>query len=109
MRKDLSGRYSAISIEIPDAEEAKNVEVLNYCWSVLGDNRFTRSDAIVAVGGGTTTDLGGFVAATWLRGVAIVQVPTTLLGMVDAAVGGKTGINTAAGRTWSAPSTSPLR
>lgn len=98
MREDLSGRYSAISIEIPDAEEAKNVEVLNYCWSVLGDNGFTRSDAIVAVGGGTTTDLGGFVAATWLRGVAIVQVPTTLLGMVDAAVGGKTGINTAAGK-----------
>ena len=59
---------------------------------------FTRTDAIVAVGGGATTDLGGFVAATWLRGVAVVHVPTTLLGMVDAAVGGKTGINTAEGK-----------
>ncbi len=60
--------------------------------------RFTRSDAIVTVGGGATTDLGGFVAATWLRGVRVVHVPTTLLGMVDAAIGGKTGINTAAGK-----------
>ena len=98
IRADLSGGTNAISIEIPDAEDAKTVEVLNYCWSVLGENGFTRSDAIVAVGGGTTTDLAGFVAATWLRGVQIVQVPTTLLGMVDAAVGGKTGINTASGK-----------
>ena len=98
IRRDLSDAITAISIEIPDAEDAKSVEVLNYCWTVLGDNGFTRSDAIVAVGGGTTTDLAGFVAATWLRGVPIVQVPTTLLGMVDAAVGGKTGINTAAGK-----------
>ena len=98
VRADLSEAFQAISIEIPDAEDAKSVEVLNYCWSVLGDNGFTRSDALVAVGGGTTTDLAGFVAATWLRGVPIVQVPTTLLGMVDAAVGGKTGINTAAGK-----------
>ena len=98
MRRDLSDAFTTISIEIPDAEDAKSVEVLNYCWTVLGDNGFTRSDAIVAVGGGTTTDLAGFVAATWLRGVPIVQVPTTLLGMVDAAVGGKTGINTAAGK-----------
>jgi 3-dehydroquinate synthase len=98
IREDLAEYFSAISIEIPDAEDAKSVEVLNYCWTVLGDNGFTRSDAIVAVGGGTTTDLAGFVAATWLRGVPVVQVPTTLLGMVDAAVGGKTGINTAAGK-----------
>src|SRR6185437_10821232 len=62
---------------------------------VLG---FTRSDAVVAVGGGATTDLGGFVAATWLRGVRVVHVPTTLLGMVDAAVGGKTAINSGAGK-----------
>jgi len=96
LRADLPAE--AISIEIPDAEDAKSVEVLNYCWTVLGDNGFTRGDALIAVGGGTTTDLAGFVAATWLRGVAIVQVPTTLLAMVDAAVGGKTGINTAAGK-----------
>ncbi len=98
MRADLSDNWSTISIEVPDAEDAKSVEVLNYCWSVLGDNGFTRTDVIVGLGGGSTTDLAGFVAATWLRGVPIVQVPTTLLAMVDAAVGGKTGINTAAGK-----------
>jgi 3-dehydroquinate synthase len=65
---------------------------------VLGRAGFTRSDAVVGVGGGSTTDLAGFVAATWLRGVRVILVPTTLLGMVDAAVGGKTGINTAEGK-----------
>jgi 3-dehydroquinate synthase len=68
------------------------------CWGLLGDAGFTRSDAIISVGGGATTDLAGFVAATWLRGIRVVHVPTTLLGMVDAAVGGKTGINTKAGK-----------
>jgi 3-dehydroquinate synthase len=65
---------------------------------VLGQAGFTRSDAVVSVGGGAVTDLAGFVAATWLRGVPVVHVPTTLLAMVDAAVGGKTGINTAEGK-----------
>ena len=98
LRTDLAGNWNTISIEVPDAEDAKSVEVLNYCWSVLGENGFTRTDAIVGLGGGSTTDLAGFVAATWLRGVPVVQVPTTLLAMVDAAVGGKTGINTSAGK-----------
>ena len=88
----------AISIETPDAEAAKTAEVAAYCWSVLGQSGFTRSDAVISLGGGATTDLAGFVAATWLRGVAVVHVPTTLLGMVDAAVGGKTGINTSEGK-----------
>ena len=60
--------------------------------------RFTRSDVIVGLGGGATTDLAGFVAATWLRGVKVIQIPTTVLAMVDAAVGGKTGINSDAGK-----------
>jgi len=94
----LSSGFTAHAVEIPDAEEAKTAEVLAYCWSVLGQAGFTRSDAIVSIGGGTTTDLAGFVAATWLRGVRVVHIPTTLLGMVDAAVGGKTGINTAEGK-----------
>jgi 3-dehydroquinate synthase len=98
IRTDLSGQWNAISIEVPDAEDAKSVEVLNYCWSVLGENGFTRTDCVIGLGGGSTTDLAGFVAATWLRGVPVIQVPTTLLAMVDAAVGGKTGINTAAGK-----------
>jgi 3-dehydroquinate synthase len=90
--------YRALIIEIPDSEAAKTAEVAAHCWSALGQAGFTRSDAVVGVGGGATTDLAGFVAATWLRGVKLVNVPTTLLGMVDAAVGGKTGINTGAGK-----------
>lgn len=83
---------------VPDAEAAKTSEVAAGLWRVLGEHAFTRTDAVVAVGGGAVTDLGGFVAATWLRGVPVVQVPTTLLAMVDAAVGGKTGINTPEGK-----------
>ncbi|GAB3205777.1 3-dehydroquinate synthase [Marinactinospora thermotolerans] len=83
---------------VPDGEAAKDAAVAADLWARLGRAGFTRSDAVVGVGGGATTDLAGFVAATWLRGVRCVLVPTTLLGMVDAAVGGKTGINTAEGK-----------
>ena len=85
-------------VEIPDAEDGKDLAVAGFCWEVLGRIGLTRSDAIVSLGGGAATDLAGFVAATWMRGVRIVHVPTTLLAMVDAAVGGKTGINTDAGK-----------
>ena len=99
VRDDLGAQgFSAHIVEVPDAEEAKSAEVASSLWGVLGQSGFTRSDAIVGVGGGTVTDLAGFVAATWLRGVRVVHVPTTLLAMVDAAVGGKTGINTAEGK-----------
>jgi 3-dehydroquinate synthase len=100
IRDDLAehGGYQAVAIELPNAEESKTAEVAAYCWKALGQSGFTRSDVIVGVGGGATTDVAGFVAATWLRGVRWVAVPTTLLGMVDAAVGGKTGINTAEGK-----------
>jgi 3-dehydroquinate synthase len=90
--------FSVRMIEVPDGEEAKTATVAAACWEALGEANFTRSDAIVGVGGGSATDLAGFVAATWLRGVKVVHVPTTLLAMVDAAVGGKTGINTGAGK-----------
>ncbi len=93
-----SSGFEAHSVEVPDGEPAKDLLVAAYLWDVLGQAGFTRTDAIVAVGGGATTDLAGFVAATWLRGVDVVHVPTTLLAMVDAAVGGKTGINTSAGK-----------
>lgn len=83
---------------VPDAEAAKTVEVASDLWALMGQAEFTRSDAVVAVGGGSVTDLGGWAAAAWLRGVAVVHVPTTVLGMVDAAVGGKTGVNTAEGK-----------
>jgi 3-dehydroquinate synthase len=85
-------------IEIPDAEDGKDLAVAGFCWEVLGRIGLTRSDAVVSLGGGAATDLAGFVAATWMRGVRVVHVPTTLLAMVDAAVGGKTGINTEAGK-----------
>lgn len=84
--------------EVPDAEGAKRVEVAAFCWQLMGQADFTRSDAVIGLGGGAVTDLAGFVAATWLRGVTLVQIPTSVLGMVDAAVGGKTGINTAEGK-----------
>jgi 3-dehydroquinate synthase len=87
-----------VRIDLPDAEAAKSVAVAERCWSILGNAGFTRSDGVVGLGGGATTDLAGFVAATWLRGVRVVMVPTSLLGIVDAAVGGKTGINTAEGK-----------
>ncbi len=90
--------FTAVTAEIPDAEEGKHIQVAAFCWQVLGQNDFTRSDAVVTVGGGAVTDVGGFVAATWLRGVKVVHLPTSLLAMVDAAVGGKTGINTAEGK-----------
>lgn len=86
------------AIPVPDGEAAKDLAVAGRVWSALGRAGFTRTDAVIAVGGGATTDLAGFVAATWLRGVRVVHVPTTLLGMVDAAVGGKTGINTVEGK-----------
>ena len=84
--------------EVPDAEAGKTADVLASLWARLGQEGFTRDDLVVGVGGGAATDLAGFVAATWLRGVEVVQVPTSLLGVVDAAVGGKTGINTAEGK-----------
>ena len=94
----LVEHYDVLALGLPDGERAKTAPVASDCWEALGEAGFTRSDAVVTIGGGATTDLGGFVAATWLRGVRVVHVPTTLLGMVDAAVGGKTGINTGAGK-----------
>ncbi|SFJ68622.1 3-dehydroquinate synthase [Amycolatopsis sacchari] len=85
-------------VEIPDAEDGKALSVASFCWEVLGRIGLDRRGVVVGLGGGAVTDLAGFVAGTWLRGVRLVNVPTTLLGMVDAAVGGKTGINTEAGK-----------
>ncbi|MET9097320.1 3-dehydroquinate synthase [Streptomyces cyaneofuscatus] len=99
VREDLADQgYEAIAIQLPNAEEAKTVEVAAYCWKALGQTGFTRTDVIIGIGGGATTDVAGFVAASWLRGVRWIAIPTTVLGMVDAAVGGKTGINTAEGK-----------
>lgn len=99
VRGDLAEQgLDAHAVEVPDGEDAKQLQIAGLCWDVLGQAGFTRSDAVVGLGGGATTDLAGWVAAAWLRGVRVVQVPTTLAGMVDAAVGGKTAINTDRGK-----------
>jgi 3-dehydroquinate synthase len=98
LRETLTGDYEVLMAEIPDGEPAKRVEVAAFCWQVMGLSDFTRTDVVIGFGGGATTDVAGFVAATWLRGVRVFQLPTTLVGMVDAAIGGKTGVNTAQGK-----------
>lgn len=84
--------------EVPDGEEAKTAQVAGFLWGVCGQAEIGRHDLVVGLGGGAATDLAGFVAASWLRGVDVLQIPTTVAAMVDAAVGGKTGINTAEGK-----------
>jgi len=88
----------ATLIEVADGEPAKTVDQLGTVWRALAGAGLTRSDAVVGLGGGTTTDLAGFAAATYLRGIRFVNVPTTVLAMADAAVGGKTGINLPEGK-----------
>ncbi len=84
---------SARIIEIPAGDDHKNLDSLASVWKELSDGGATRRSLLVNVGGGVVTDLGGFAATTFKRGVRFINVPTTLLGAVDAAVGGKTGIN----------------
>lgn len=82
-------------IGLPDREEAKTLGVAESVYEALARFGLGRSDTVVGVGGGSVTDLAGYVAATWLRGVEVIHVPTTLLGAVDASIGGKTGVNLA--------------
>lgn len=96
-RLDDAG-LNVVTIEIPDAEKAKTTATLASCWDQLAAAGMTRRDAVIGLGGGAATDVAGFVAATWMRGIDVIQVPTTVLAMVDAAVGGKTGINIPAGK-----------
>lgn len=99
LRDELAAAgLDAHRVEIPDAEDGKALSVAGFCWDVLGRIGMDRTGTVIGLGGGAVTDLAGFVAGTWMRGVRLVNVPTTLLGMVDAAVGGKTGINTDAGK-----------
>ncbi len=95
---DLAGIVEVFTVRVPNGESAKAPGVLVDCWSRLLEAGFTRNDLVVGFGGGATTDLAGFVAATLLRGVRYLAMPTTVLAMVDAAVGGKTGINMPAGK-----------
>ena len=90
--------YQVHAEAVPAGEAAKDIGVAAGVWSRLAAHRVSRSDVIMGFGGGAVTDVAGFVAATWLRGVRVVLVPTTLLAIVDAAIGGKTAINIAAGK-----------
>jgi 3-dehydroquinate synthase len=93
-----SGRERYLEYIVPAGEEAKGVSCYASCLSALAEQAVSRSAVLVALGGGVVGDLGGFVAATYLRGIHFIQVPTTLLAMVDSSVGGKTGINLPEGK-----------
>jgi 3-dehydroquinate synthase len=84
--------------DVPDGEPAKSTGVVRELWEACADGPLGRDDLIVAIGGGVVGDVAGFAAATWNRGIAFLQVPTTLLGQVDASIGGKTGINLPQGK-----------
>lgn len=90
--------FRAASVEVPDGEEHKNFKWLTFIYDRLLDARMDRTSAVVALGGGVIGDLAGFAAATFLRGVPFVQLPTTLLAQVDSSVGGKTAVNHPAGK-----------
>ena len=92
LRESLSG-CELLTITVPDGEQAKSPEELHNLYTRLLEHRFERSSVIIALGGGVVGDLAGYAAATYLRGVDLVQVPTTLLAQVDSSIGGKTGIN----------------
>jgi len=93
-----SGDTEFVYLPIPDGEAGKSMATLNQAWNWLGAAGFTRSDLIVGIGGGAVTDFAGYLSASWLRGLDWVAIPTTVAGMVDAAVGGKTGINSDYGK-----------
>ena len=86
-------KSNTIKIIIPSGEQNKNIETVQYIWSKLVENHADRKSLLIDVGGGMVTDIGGFAASCYQRGIDFVNIPTTLLGMIDAAVGGKTGID----------------
>ena len=85
-------------LTFPAGEESKNLKTLGFLYDSLAETGLTRSDAVVALGGGVTGDMGGLAAATFLRGVAFIQIPTSLLAMVDSSVGGKVAIDLSGGK-----------
>ena len=88
-----SGITDFNKIVVKDGEESKSIDTCEYVWEYLNSNNGDRKSLLINIGGGVVTDLGGFIASTYLRGIDFINVPTTVLCMVDAAFGGKTGIN----------------
>jgi len=94
LERSLRGAgFGTLTHLIGDGERAKSIRTTERAWAFLIAHRFERGDAVIALGGGVVGDLAGFVAATFLRGVQLVQVPTTLLAQIDSSVGGKTAVN----------------
>ena len=89
-----------VTVRLPQGEAAKTVAVARQAWTRLADLGLERGDVVVGFGGGAATDLAGFIAATYQRGVPWIAVPTSLLGMVDAAIGGKTAIDLPAAKNY---------
>ena len=90
--------FEPVAIVLPAGETTKNLQTVAQCYERLAAHRIERTSFVVALGGGVIGDLAGLVAATYLRGIGLVQVPTTLLALVDSSVGGKTGVNLKAGK-----------
>ena len=105
---DVDSGINQYTITVPDGEESKTIEVLGEVLEQLAEAKLSRKDLVISVGGGAVTDLAGFAAATYLRGISIIHIPTTLLAQVDAAIGGKTGINLAAGKNLAGAFHQPL-
>ena len=103
------GSAEVFSFAIPDGEAGKSSSTLIKIWDWLGAAGFTRSDLIVGIGGGAVTDFAGFAAASWLRGLDWIAVPTTVVGAVDAAIGGKTAINSDYGKNLIGAFHSPIK
>ena len=91
--KDLLDGYQVVEVIIDDGEEFKNYDSLNHIYTKLLENQCNRDTTIMALGGGVVGDIAGYAAASFLRGIPFIQIPTTLLAQVDSSVGGKTGIN----------------
>ncbi len=92
LKKSLND-YRVIEVILEDGEQFKNADSLNRIYTTLLDNKFNRDSTIIALGGGVVGDIAGFAAASFMRGIPFIQIPTTLLSQVDSSVGGKTGIN----------------
>lgn len=90
--------FDVISFSFPDGENSKNIKTISDIYEFLAENHLTRSDIIIALGGGIVGDTAGFAAATYLRGIKFIQIPTTFLAAIDSSVGGKTGVNLNAGK-----------
>lgn len=99
VKSSLTGEGFAVFEYVFEAgEQSKNIASISGMWGVMASNGFTRTDIVLALGGGVTGDMAGFAAATFLRGIKVIQVPTSLLAMVDACIGGKTGIDLPQGK-----------